>query len=81
MHKFGWVNWSKLVEKSLEEKVEDIEELESERKAAEISGISPEDKREVKESLAKEVVKSCEETDKSKKGMSVKEFDKWCEEL
>lgn len=62
MKKVGWVDWSKLAIRSLSEKVEDIEEFELERKIAEISEISHNDKREVKKSLAKSVEVSCDKT-------------------
>ncbi len=41
IEKFKWVNWSRV----LSDKVEELEELELERKAAKISGISEEDAR------------------------------------
>jgi hypothetical protein len=43
------------------EKLKDIEELELKRKAAEISEIAEDDDREIKASLAEEVVSSTEE--------------------
>ena len=80
MERFGWVDWPEVALRSFSERLEDIEELESERKTAEISGISPDDKREVRESLVEEVINSCEDT-KSGKGMTIEEFNKWCDEL
>ena len=81
MDKLSWVDWPKMAVKSLSEKVEDIEELEMERKIAYISEISPEDKREVNDSVVREVVESIEKTENDvisgkKKPMSLEELDK-----
>ena len=67
-------------------RLEDIEELELKRKVAEISEIAEDDDREVKESLAKEVVRYTEEVLKElksgkRKPMTLEEFNKWCDEL
>jgi hypothetical protein len=60
--------------------------LELKKKVAEISEIAGDDDREVKASLAKEVVRSTEEVLKElksgkRKPMALEEFNNWCDEL
>jgi hypothetical protein len=86
MSKIGWVDWSSVAAKAILERLEDIEELELKRKVAEISEIAAGDNREVKASLAEEVVRSTEEVLKDlksgkRKPMTAEEFNKWCDEL
>ena len=86
MERFEWVNWPSVALKAFSERLDDMEELELERKAAQISEIPADDNREVKESLAKEVVKSTEVVLKelksgSKKTMTLDEFNNWCDDL
>ena len=80
MSKINWVNWSSVALKAITEKLKDIEELEIERKVAEISEIPADDNREVKASLAKEIVRSTEEVLKvlksgKRKPMTLEELD------
>ena len=82
MERFDWVDWSWVVSN----KIKELEEFELEKKIAEISEISPDDKREVKESVFREFIESCEETKKGIKSGKIKpmnreEFNKWCDEL
>lgn len=71
--------------KSSESKtLKDIEELQLKKKIREISEIDEDDTREVKESVAKEVIASIEKTSKElksgkRKPMSLEEFNKWCD--
>ena len=86
MSKIAWIDWSSVAVKAISERLEDIEELELKRKVAEISEIAEDDDREVKASLAKEVVRSTEEVLKElksgkRKSMTLEEFNKWCDEL
>ena len=86
MSKISWIDWSSVAVKAISERLEDIEELELKRKVAEISEIAEDDDREVKASLAKEVVRSTEEVLKElksgkRKSMTLEEFNKWCDEL
>ncbi|MCK4429394.1 MAG: hypothetical protein KAU95_03395 [Candidatus Aenigmarchaeota archaeon] len=46
MDKYDWVDWSKVALRAISERLEDIKGLE--RKFAELSKISPDDKRKVK---------------------------------
>ena len=70
-----WVDWSSVAAEAIIERVEDIKEVESRLRFAEMSGISEDDTREVRESLTKEVIRSCEETDRSEKPMTLDELD------
>ena len=86
MSKISWIDWSSVATKAISERLGDIEELELERKVAEISEIAEDDDREVKASLAKEAVKSTEEVLEAlksgkRKPMTSEEFNKWCDEL
>ncbi len=86
MSKIAWIDWSSVAVKAISERLEDIEELELKRKVAEISEIAGDDDREVKASLAKEVVRYTEEVLKElksckRKSMTLEEFNKWCDEL
>ena len=86
MSKISGIDWSSVAVKAISERLEDIEELELKRKVAEISEIAEDDDREVKASLAKEVVRSTEEVLKElksgkRKSMTLEEFNKWCDEL
>ena len=86
MSKISWIDWSSVATKAISERLGDIEELEIRRRVAEISEIAADDDREIKESLAKEVVISTEEVLKELKSgkrklMTLEEFNKWCDEL
>jgi|LGVF01.1.fsa_nt_gb hypothetical protein len=86
MSKMSWIDWPSVAVKAISERLEDIEELEIRRKVAEISEIAGDDDREVKASLAKEVVRSTEEVLKElksgkRKPVTLEEFNKWCDEL
>ena len=86
MSKISWIDWSSVATKAISERLGDIEELELERKVAEISEIAEDDDREVKASLAKAAVKSTEEVLEAlksgkRKPMTSEEFNKWCDEL
>jgi hypothetical protein len=61
MSKISWLDWPSVAVKAISERLEDIEELEIKRKVAEISEIPEDDDREVRASLAEEVVRSTEE--------------------
>lgn len=62
MSHVDWVNWSSVARKAFEERLRDIEELEARKKIAEISGILEDDKREVKDAVVTDVVRSTEKT-------------------
>ena len=86
MSKISWIDWPSVAVEAISERLEDIEELEIRRKVAEISEIAEDDDREVKASLAEEVVSSTEEVLKElksgkRKPVTVEEFNEWCEEL
>jgi len=67
-----WVNWSSVARKAFSDKLKFIEEVELIEDAAEISEISPDDNREVKESLIKDVVNSIDKTSEDLKSGKVK---------
>ena len=86
MSKVSWVDWSSVAVEAISERLGDIEELEIRRKVAAISEIPEDDDREVKASLAEEVVRSTEVVLKElksgkRKPMTVEEFNEWCNEL
>ncbi len=86
MDKADIINWSSVARHAFAETLKDIKELQLRKKILEISEISEDDAREVKESVAKEVVKSIEQTAKElrsgkRKPMSLDEFNKWCDSV
>ena len=86
MSKLSWIDWASVATKAISERLEDIEELEIRRKVAEISEIPEDDDREVKASLAEEVVSSTERVlnelkSGKRKPMTLEEFNEWCDEL
>lgn len=62
MDKTDWINWSSVARHAFAETLKDIMELQLKKKIRDISGIPDDDAREVKESVAKEVVESIEQT-------------------
>ena len=86
MSKTDWINWSSVARHAFSETLDDIEELQLKKKIREISEIPEDDTREVKESVAKEVVKSIEATSKElksgkRKPITLEEFNKWCDSV
>ncbi|MFZ2455316.1 MAG: hypothetical protein WAX07_02415 [Candidatus Altiarchaeia archaeon] len=86
MESVDWINWSSVARKAFIEKLSDVKELETKKKVAEISEIADDDKRVVREDVAKQVVKSIEKTAKAvregkRKPMSLEQFNKWCDGL
>ena len=86
MSKTDWINWSSVARHAFSETLEDLEELQLKKKIREISEIPEDDTREVKESVAKEVVKSIEATAKDlksgkRKPITLEEFNKWCDSV
>tara|TARA_Y100000294_G_scaffold144659_1_gene139683 strand:+ start:563 stop:868 length:306 start_codon:yes stop_codon:yes gene_type:complete len=86
MSKTDWVNWSSVARHAFSETLKDVEELQLKKKIREISEISEDDTREVKESIVKEVVASVEKASKElksgkRKPMTLDEFNKWCESV
>jgi len=86
MSKLSWIDWSSVAVKAISERLEDIEWWELKKKVAEISEIPEDDDREVKASLAEEVVSSTERVLKElksgkRKPMTLEEFNEWCDEL
>jgi|SRR3989338_3329401 len=86
MSKTDWINWSSVARHAFSETLEDLEELQLKKKIREISEIPEDDTREVKESIAKEVVKSIEATAKDlksgkRKPITLEEFNKWCDSV
>jgi hypothetical protein len=86
MDSVDWINWSSVARKAFVEKLSDVKGLETKKKIAEISEIADDDKRVVREDVAKQVVKSIEKTAKEvregkRKPMSLEQFNKWCDGL
>ncbi|MBU2633640.1 MAG: hypothetical protein KJ674_00175 [Nanoarchaeota archaeon] len=76
MEKTDWINWSSVARHAFIETLQDVKELDLRRKAREISGISEDDKREVRDYIIKNVVKSVKKTLKQgKKPMTSKELN------
>ena len=81
MSKTDWINWSSVARHAFSEALKDMEELQIRKKVREISEIVDDDKREVKESVLKEFVKSVEKTSEElksgkRKPMTLYELDK-----
>ena len=81
MDKTDFINWSAIARKAFVKTLSDMMELEMIRKVREISEIAEDDKREVKDSVIREVVKSIEATSKELKSgrmmpMTLGELDK-----
>ncbi len=75
------INWSSVARHAFVEALQDVKELEAIKKAREVSGIAEDDSREIKGSVVKEVVESCEEASKelksgTRKPMAVADLDK-----
>ena len=84
MEKEDWINWSAVARRAFSDTLKDVHKLELMKKVREISEIPEDDTREVKESVAKEVVESIEKTAKKLKSgkikpMNLDEFNKWCD--
>jgi hypothetical protein len=65
MERTDWINWSSVARHAFFETLQDLRELRMMRKVHEISEIPVNDTREIKESLAKDVVRSVESAKKS----------------
>ena len=81
MDKTDFINWSAIARRAFAKTLSDMMELEMIRKVREISEIAEDDKREVKDSVVREVVKSIEATSKEIKSgkmmpMTLGELDK-----
>ena len=83
MDETDFINWSSIARRAFSETLKDVMKLELLRKIREISEISEDDKREIKESLVKEVVSDVERVSKELKSgkfkaKSLKEFNDFC---
>ena len=86
MDKTDFINWSAVARRAFAEMLRDFKEVELKKKVLEISEIPEDDNREVKESVAKEAVKSIEATAKElrsgkRKPITLEEFNKWCDSV
>ncbi len=86
MEKADWINWSSVARKAFVETLRDVKELELKKKVREISEIDDNDTREVKEDVAKRIIKSADKITKElksgkRKAMTLEEFNKWCDSL
>ena len=86
MSRTDWINWSSVARHAFSDALKDMEELQLRRKVRELSEIADDDRREVKESVFKEFVKSVEKTSEElksgkRKAMSIEEFNELCEKL
>ena len=76
MEKTDWINWSSVARHAFIDTLQDVKELDLRKKIREISEISEDDKRDVRDYIIKNVVKSVEKTLKQgKKPMTSKELD------
>ena len=80
MDETNFINWSAVARRAFAETLVDVKELELKKKIRAISEISEDDKREVKDSVIKEVIKSIEATSKElksgkKKPMTLSDLD------
>jgi len=83
MDKSDFINWSSVARRAFAETLKDVRKLELLKRIREISEISEDDLREVKESVVKEVVKSVEKVSRDLKSgrikpQTLKEFNDWC---
>jgi hypothetical protein len=81
MENNDFINWSAVARRAFVRMLLDFKEVELKKRVFEISEIDGDDSREVKESLAKEVVKSVEKASKELKSgktkpMSLEDLDK-----
>ncbi|MFH1587942.1 MAG: hypothetical protein ABIA76_01230 [Candidatus Diapherotrites archaeon] len=86
MDKTDWINWSSVARHAFADALDDVDALKKMKKIREISEIADSDKREVRESIAKEVINSIEKSaEKIRSGkskpMTSEEFKKWCGSL
>ncbi len=86
MDKTDIINWSSVARHAFSEILEDVKELQLKKKIREISEISKDDTREVRKSVAKEVVESTDNASKElrlgkRKAKTLGEFNKWCSSL
>jgi len=79
MEKTDWVNWSSVARHAFAETLEDVNALRIMRKVRRLSEIPEADKRKVKESAIKELLRKSK--DSSGKSMSPAEFSRWCDSL
>lgn len=80
------INWSSVARRAFAETLNDLKHVELVKKVRQISEISDDDKREVKQSIVDEVIKSTERASKEfklgkRKAMTLEEFDKHWESL
>lgn len=81
MDKTDWINWSSVARHAFAETLKDFKEMQLKRKLAEVSEITDTDSRQVRDSVAKEAVRSIEAASRNlKQGkirpLSVDELDK-----
>ncbi len=86
MDKTDWVNWSSVARKAFASTLVDLERLERMKKIEEISEISPNDNREVRTDIVREIVDKTEKVSKEiaqgkRKTLSPSEFKKMCNNL
>lgn len=82
MDRADWINWSSIARRAFSETLSDIRDLEARKKIRELSEIDEGDRREVKESVAQDVVRSIRKTASDlksgkKKAMTAEEFKDW----
>lgn len=77
MEKTDFINWSSVARRAFAETLNDIKTLELLKKIKEISEI-PNDIKEVKDSVVKEVIDSIEKISNKLKPKTLEEFNNWC---
>ena len=79
MDKSDWINWSSVARHAFAETLEDVNSLKIMKRVRGISEIPESDKREVKQSVMKELERKSR--DSSGNSMSPVEFSRWCDSL
>jgi RecA-family ATPase len=86
MNRTDWINWSSVARRAFVNTLIDLEKLENMKKIEEISEISLNDKRVIKDSVVSSAVRKTRLAEKNlasgkTKLLSQKEFDEWCKKL
>lgn len=81
MGKADWINWSSVARKAFVETLKDVKELEMRKKVREISEIAEDDDREIREEVAKRIIKSADKAMKElksgkRKAMTMEELER-----
>lgn len=86
MDKTDWINWSSVARKAFVSTLTDLQRLNTMKKIEEISEISPNDNRMVRDSVVNSTIRKTKKAEKNLRSgktklLSPKEFNEWCEKL